>query len=75
VWVLRPRSRNQPATGGAEGFVVDPGATAVVGAVVTIPDAEQRAGAHQVIVRYASKGRRYAELTNITYELEPDGCE
>ncbi|MFB0836249.1 hypothetical protein ACX8Z9_15390 [Arthrobacter halodurans] len=59
----------------AEGFVLNPGDGAGVAVTAEVLDASQPAGAHQLRVRYRSNGREYAEVTNVSYKLEPDGCD
>jgi hypothetical protein len=59
----------------AEGFVLNPGDEAGVAVAAEVLDPSQPAGAHQLLVRYRSGGREYAEVTNVTYELNPGGCD
>lgn len=59
----------------ASGYVVEPGATVGVAALVDIEDPSRAAGAYQLMVRYEVNGKRYAEMTNLSYEMEPDGCD
>ncbi|MFB0835743.1 hypothetical protein ACX8Z9_04880 [Arthrobacter halodurans] len=59
----------------ASGYVVEPGATVGVAAMVDIEDPSRAAGAYQLMVRYALNGKQYAETTNLSYEMEPHGCD
>lgn len=56
------------------GKIVEPGEQFIVATMVEVIDSSKPAGAHQLLVRYKLKGKDYAELTNVTYELRPGGC-
>lgn len=58
----------------AVGYVVDPGQAAGVAVQATVTSTGDDVTVGRLLISYELDGTEYAELTDVDYDLKPDGC-